>query len=360
MTDKASGPKNPAPVKSWREVLKVHPAAAEFASVPLSPAELQELSKDILANGQLVPIITWSASFDDTDSFVLDGCTQLDAMEAAGIPVLDAAGILEADISTRHIVGDDPVALVLAFNVHRRHLTSEQKRDLVGKLLKANPARSNSATAALAQTSDKTVAAVRTKLERTSEIPRFGTRLGRDGKNRRQPTPAKRSSSSTPSAKRAAPCSPAPKRSSYEDGMRWWENAATEIRCQLFRNVKAEELRAALPERGARSPTLLETYTLEAFQFALAELAKTAPIAITAKDIERDIIGRLRLVAEKAKDMELREISFSKPSRTLAADGDGIPDELLRSKVTPLRPGALARVTEEPASDSPEGGHSLH
>ena len=37
----------------------------------------------------------------------------------------------------------DPYAYVLSANVHRRHLTAEQKRELIAKVLKAQPEKSN-------------------------------------------------------------------------------------------------------------------------------------------------------------------------------------------------------------------------
>ena len=45
-------------------------------------------------------------------------------------------------------------------NIQRRHLTAEQKRDLIAKLLRANPERSDRATAKIAKVDNKTVAVV--------------------------------------------------------------------------------------------------------------------------------------------------------------------------------------------------------
>ena len=59
-----------------------------------------------------------------------------------------------------HIRGD-PYAFVASANIHRRHLTSDQKRDLIANLLRARPERSNLATAKIAHADDKTVATVR-------------------------------------------------------------------------------------------------------------------------------------------------------------------------------------------------------
>ena len=52
-------------------------------------------------------------------------------------------------------------------------------------MLKANPERSNNATAKIAKVDDKTVGAVRAELERRSEIPNVSSRT--DSKGRKQP-----------------------------------------------------------------------------------------------------------------------------------------------------------------------------
>jgi hypothetical protein len=70
-------------------------------------------------------------------------------------------------------------------NLHRRHLNTEQKRELIEQLLKAKPERSDNATAKLAKVSDKTVGAVRRQLEGRSEIPNVSART--DSAGRRQP-----------------------------------------------------------------------------------------------------------------------------------------------------------------------------
>src|SRR5215471_17671304 len=74
-------------------------------------------------------------------------------------------------------------------NIHRRHLTAEQKREIIAELLKANPQRSNNATAKIAKVDDKTVGAVRADLERRSEIPNVSTRT--DTRGRKQPAQKK-------------------------------------------------------------------------------------------------------------------------------------------------------------------------
>jgi hypothetical protein len=79
----------------------------------------------------------------------------------------------------------DPYDYVLSANLHRRHLTSEQKRELIAKILKAKPETSNRKIAKQTKADDKTVAKVRRKLESTSEIPRLEKTTGADGRQRK-------------------------------------------------------------------------------------------------------------------------------------------------------------------------------
>jgi len=96
-----------------------------------------------------------------------------------------------------------PEEFVISANIHRRHLAAEQKREVIGSLLKANPARSDNATAKLAKVSDKTVTAVRREMEGRSEIPNVATRT--DAAGRRQPSRKSLSPGTTPSPPHEAP-----------------------------------------------------------------------------------------------------------------------------------------------------------
>ena len=78
----------------------------------------------------------------------------------------------------------DCIAYIVSKNVHRRHLTNKQKRDLIAKVLKAKPEISNLQIAKQVKGSDKTVAKVRTELETTSQIPKLTKTVGKDGKAR--------------------------------------------------------------------------------------------------------------------------------------------------------------------------------
>jgi hypothetical protein len=77
-------------------------------------------------------------------------------------------------------------AYIISKNIHRRHLTAEQKRNLLVELVKASPEKSNRQIAKTAKVDDKTVGAVRRELESTAEIPQLEKTVGADGKARKQ------------------------------------------------------------------------------------------------------------------------------------------------------------------------------
>jgi hypothetical protein len=123
-----------SPAKSWRDVGKIHPAAKMFPQ--LVDGELRELAEDIKKNRQRVPIGIFPADLESEAP--LDGRSRLDEMELAGISIIK---ILVEDIQTNV----DPVDHAILLNAHRRHVSSEKKRELIAKVLKATPGRSNPA-----------------------------------------------------------------------------------------------------------------------------------------------------------------------------------------------------------------------
>jgi hypothetical protein len=204
--------------KSWRDILPVHPAAELFPL--MSKAELRELAPDIKANTLQVPIVLWSADRSLVDGllvknqtvpknlYLLDGRNRLDALELNGVKLVTDDGKFNW-LRAKTVGGlmhvskdDDPYAYVVSVNIRRRHLTPEQKRDLIVKLLKADPSKSNRQIAKQAQRDDKTVAKVRTELESTADIPQLKKTKGKDGKERpakRKPVVKSRATELTPS-----------------------------------------------------------------------------------------------------------------------------------------------------------------
>jgi hypothetical protein len=191
---------DPKPTRSWRDALPVHPAAEIF---PLmkdeSPVEFAELIEDIRKNGLQTLVTLWAAA-NGQSTQLLDGRNRLDASEAAGVElrIREEAGIVAVEAVgefgprkiSQYAHGVDPNDFVISANIRRRHLTAEQKRDLIEKVLKAKPEASNLQIAKQVKADDKTVGKVRRELEARSEIPNVSIRT--DSKGRQQPTRKKR------------------------------------------------------------------------------------------------------------------------------------------------------------------------
>ena len=142
-----------------------HPLCELF---PLMEADdLQKLADDIKVNGQQEPITLFEGK-------VLDGRNRYKACE-----------LLRIKPNFTDYTGKDPRAFVVTMNIRRRHLSAEQKRDLIAKLLKADPAKSDRQIAEVAKADHKTVSAVRADVEQRGEIPHVETRT--DSAGRSQP-----------------------------------------------------------------------------------------------------------------------------------------------------------------------------
>jgi ParB-like chromosome segregation protein Spo0J len=154
--------------------VQFHPLAEAFPL--MTGAEFHELVADIEAHGLREPIVLFEGK-------ILDGRNRARACENAGI---------EPTFTVYQ--GDDPLGYVISANVHRRHLTPGQKRKLIAKLIKAQPEKSNRQIAKTAKVDDKTVGAVRRRLESTAEIPQLEKTVGADGRRRKQPAKAPKAS----------------------------------------------------------------------------------------------------------------------------------------------------------------------
>ena len=103
-------------------------------------------------------------------------------MELLGWDVLDHNGRLLGHYEGMNLFDDDDVvAWVISANIRRRHLNQAQKREMLGKLLKVDPSKSNRSIAKAAGVDDKTVGSVRAELEADAEIPHLEKTVGADG-----------------------------------------------------------------------------------------------------------------------------------------------------------------------------------
>jgi hypothetical protein len=137
--------------KSWRDIWKVHPAADLFPMLPQD--ELKKLGEDIKQRGLEEPITLWSED-KESDVYLLDGRNRLDAMELVGMETFYEyegeyhvkAGDFHRWVSAQERrYSIDPYALAISRNIHRRHLTKEQKADLIVQvMMKAEEAKKTS------------------------------------------------------------------------------------------------------------------------------------------------------------------------------------------------------------------------
>lgn len=163
--------------KSWRDVLPIHPAAELFPM--MSPDELKALGEDIKKHGLHQSAVAYHGK-------LIDGRNRLDAMELVGINLFIGDKISPV-IVRDYVSGIDPYEYVIGANIHRRHLTTEQKRDLIAKVLTGTPEKSNRQIAEVVKVDGKTVGSVRRELEATAIIPQLPKTVGKDGKARKKP-----------------------------------------------------------------------------------------------------------------------------------------------------------------------------
>jgi hypothetical protein len=77
------------------------------------------------------------------------------------------------------------VAYIVSKNIHRRHLTADQKRDAIAALIKAQPEKSNRQIAKATGTSHPHIGKVRAELEKAGDVETVTTSI--DTKGRKQP-----------------------------------------------------------------------------------------------------------------------------------------------------------------------------
>ena len=185
-----------APQPKWRDVLPIHPAAEAFPRK--STNDFRTLAKDIKEHRLNVPVVLLRNIKHGT-TLLLDGISRLDALEAIGVQLVQNGNLVESYEHDRKeypmatTVFDtecDPSAVVRSLNAHRRHLTPEQKRGIIGNLLKASPEKSDRQVAKLAGVSHPHVGKVRRSLEQTGDVETVSTST--DTKGRKQPRTKKR------------------------------------------------------------------------------------------------------------------------------------------------------------------------
>jgi ParB-like chromosome segregation protein Spo0J len=143
-----------------------HPIADMFPL--LKDAEFDDLVEDIRKHGLREPISLFERK-------IIDGRNRERACIKAGV-----------EPRYRSIVFDNhdaAAAYVISKSIRRRHLTPEQKRELIEKVLRADPTKSDRQIARAVKVDNKTVGAVRKRAEAREEIPHVSKRTDTKGRS---------------------------------------------------------------------------------------------------------------------------------------------------------------------------------
>lgn len=146
-----------------------HPFAAMFP--PILPEDFDKLVEDIKKNGLLQPITVF-------DGKILDGNNRYRACMRVGVKPRFTELVEASDAQAKR--------LVISANIHRRHLSPDQRREIIAALIKADPSKSNRQIGEVTKTSHVTVGSVRTELETTGQIDQLNSTTGADGKTRKR------------------------------------------------------------------------------------------------------------------------------------------------------------------------------
>jgi hypothetical protein len=146
----------------------------------LEGREFDDLVADIAAHGVQHEIVIFEGQ-------ILEGRNRVRALQQVYGDELD-----QVEFPWRTFEGsrEEAAAYVISANLHRRHLTAKQKRDIIAKLIKAAPEKSDLAISRMAKAGHPTVARVRKKLEMEGDVAKRSTSV--DTKGRRQPTKKRR------------------------------------------------------------------------------------------------------------------------------------------------------------------------
>lgn len=140
--------------------LRAHPLANLMPK--LSTAEFESLKDDIRKRGCVIEPV-WTHG-----GMILDGRHRWRACKELGI-----------ECPTREFDGGDLEAFVISVNLARRHLSAQQKRGLIKRMLNAHPDKSDRSIAAVVGSHHATVAGIR---KSGGQSIHLNPRLGADGK----------------------------------------------------------------------------------------------------------------------------------------------------------------------------------
>jgi DNA-binding Lrp family transcriptional regulator len=180
--------------------LRLHPRAEEIPTIP--PDEYDELVLDIEQRGIVVPLDVLKMRRADgrygsqpdeaAEIIVLDGRHRLNAARALGLEIVP---IREVEWTCWHDDVDDPdegftldecpshaFEYMVKAATMRRHLTTQQRKQLASTIIIEDPERSDRQVATTTGISRPTVARLRDDLEADGQVAEVATSTGTDGK----------------------------------------------------------------------------------------------------------------------------------------------------------------------------------
>lgn len=144
---------------------------------PLTPQEYSSLKAEILKYGRvLMPVVK------DDRGVTIDGANReriVDELRAEGHKIPDPVYVTMPGMSA-----NEKRTLARSLNLARRHVTTEQRRQVIVDQLLDTPERSNNWIAQALGVSDTTVGTVRRELEASSQIGKMEKTVGADGRTR--------------------------------------------------------------------------------------------------------------------------------------------------------------------------------
>jgi hypothetical protein len=283
--------------KSWREIIKVHPAADTFEM--MSESELEVLVGDIEKHGLHVPLILWTSDHVEqigrkaaTEPYLLDGRNRLEAIWRSEPDPEEREDAIrnaiywQGGLAQLHYGDTDPWEIAISANILRRHLTTAQKSDLITALLKANPARSDRATAKIAKVDKNTIAAKRQDLEARGEIHHVEKRVDTKGRSQPATKPARSDPDAIPETQRRlaeAATVAETQRRPVDSAPLSVDQAAKPPLAPIVHRSDAEA-EAELRNRRAKEAFLALTPTEKTSFLKWAQAAKHAPALTTPTD----------------------------------------------------------------------------
>jgi DNA-binding Lrp family transcriptional regulator len=182
---------------NWRAQLPVHPAADAYPQIPRG--ELIALGNDIRTRGLRFKIVVnrkKSPCKGYYDKFELLDGLEFKRGNRRSDPFLhflnsELCGFdgSRNESEVVQIPEEEIEAFVASANLHRRHLTNEDKDRLIARLVKANPEKSNRQIAEQVRSSHPHIAKVRAELEKAGDVETVSTSI--DTKGRKQPAKRK-------------------------------------------------------------------------------------------------------------------------------------------------------------------------